>query len=244
MSRCPVHPLRSLRQSLMNPKNWKWNPPFTTISATAAHQKGDPVPHPPTPPRRSHAPSTQTLFDKRPPRSPLPAPTPQKARPPTRLAPRHRRILQSDNEDDDPLAIVVLDSPLATRTRKERRPATAATSTPGPSRHTRKGSASSTQSAAQSKTARRRTLDEELRVSDGVTEDDLRALDIEPHTYTAVGPASGRTSKGFLARGGGGGVPVFMGTGTEETGDDELEIIGAPSPRPPPRRKKVHNARR
>jgi hypothetical protein len=42
-SRCPAHPLRSLRQSLMNPKNWKWTPPpFTTISATAAHQKGDP----------------------------------------------------------------------------------------------------------------------------------------------------------------------------------------------------------
>jgi hypothetical protein len=41
-----------------------------------------PVPRPPTPPRRSHAPSAQSLFDKRPPRSPLPAPTPQKARPP------------------------------------------------------------------------------------------------------------------------------------------------------------------
>lgn len=197
------------------------------------------VPRPPTPPRRSHAPSAQSLFDKRPPRSPLPAPTPQKARPPARHAPPPRRkiLLQSDEEDDDPLAIVVLDSPLA---RKERRPAA------GPSRHhARKGSASSTQnSAAQSKAARRRTLDEELRVSDGITEDDLRALDIEPHTYTAVGPASGRTQKGFLAHGGGGGVPVFISTETVETGDDELEIIGAPSPRPPPRRKKVHNARR
>jgi hypothetical protein len=207
-------------------------------------KKVTPVPRPPTPPRRSHAPSAQSLFDKRPPRSPLPAPTPQKTRPPARLAPRHRKILQSDEEEDDPLAIVVLDSPLATRTRKERRPATNATSTPGPSRHARKGSASSTQSAAQSKAARRRTLDEELRVSDGVTEDDLRALDIEPHTYTAVGPASGRTRKGFLAHGGGGGVPVFIGTEAEETGDDELEIIGAPSPRPPPRRKRVHTARR
>jgi hypothetical protein len=118
------------------------------------------------------------------------------------------------------------------------------TSTPGPSRHSRKGSASSTQSAAQSKAARRRTLDEELRVSDGVTEEDLRALDIEPHAYTAVGPASGRTRKGFLAHGGGGGVPVFIGTEMVETGDDELEIIGAPSPRPPPRRKKVHTTRR
>ena len=199
-------------------------------------KKVTPVPRPPTPPRRNHAPSAQSLFDKRPPRSPLPAPSPQKARPPARHPPRRKILLQSDNEeDDDPLAIVVLESPLA---RKERRPVA------GPSRHTRKGSASSTQSGAQSKAARRRTLDEELRVSDGVTEDDLRALDIEPHTYTAVGPASGRTRKGFLAHGGGGGVPVFIGTDTVETGDDELEIIGAPSPRPPPRRKKVHTARR
>jgi len=42
-------------------------------------------------------------------------------------------------------------------------------------------------------------------------EDDLWAFDIEPHTYTAVGSASGRPRKGFLARGGGGGVPDFMG---------------------------------
>ena len=49
--------------------------------------------------------------------------------------------------------------------------------------------------------ARRRTLDEELRVSDGVTEDDLRAFDIESHTYTAVGLASRHERKGFLIHG-------------------------------------------
>ena len=203
-------------------------------------KKVTPVPRPPTPPRRSHAPSAQSLFDKRPPRSPLPAPTPQKARPPARLATRPRNRPESDDEDD-PLAIVVLDSPLAVRTRKERRPTTTATGTVGPSRHARKGSASSTQSGAASKAARRRTLDEELRNSDGVTEDDLRALDIEPHAYSAVGPASGRAHRGFLAHGGGGGIPVFVGA---ETGDDELEIIGPSSPRPPPRRKRAPNGRR
>ena len=206
-------------------------------------KKVTPVPRPPTPPRRSHAPSAQALFDRRPPRSPLPAPTPQKARPPAR---RRRVISRSDEQedDDDPLAIVVLDSPLINRARKERRPVTATTTTTtsaaGPSRRARKGSASSTQSGATSKAARRRTLDEELRVSDGVTEDDLRAFDIEPHTYTAVGPASGRPQRGFLAHGGGGGVPVFMGV---ETGDDELEIIGPSRPAPPPsRRKRGHTA--
>jgi hypothetical protein len=40
--------------------------------------------------------------------------------------------------------------------------------------------------SSKSKAARRRTLDEELRTSDGVTEADLRELDIEPHVYTAL----------------------------------------------------------
>ncbi|KAH9178387.1 hypothetical protein EDB89DRAFT_1930943 [Lactarius sanguifluus] len=156
-------------------------------------KKVTPVPRPPTPPRRNHAPSSaQGLFDKRPPRSPLPAPTPQKAQ-------------------DDPLALVALDPPpLVIRTRRP---------TAGPSRHARKGSASSTQSGAPSKAARRRTLDEELRRSDGVTEDDLLAFDIEPHTYAADGSASGRTRRGFLAHGGGGGVPVFMGAETVGRGE-------------------------
>ena len=210
-------------------------------------KKVTPVARPPTPPRRSHAPSAQSLFDKRPPRSPLPAPTPQKVRPPARRpAGRRKKVIPESDEEDDPLAIVVLDSPLAVRTRKERRPAATATSAAGPSRHARKGSASSTQSGAPSKAARRRTLDEELRVSDGVTEDDLRVFDIEPHTYAAFGSATGRTRSGFLAHGGGGGIPVFMGAATVglEAGDDELEIIGHPEPRPPPRRKRATNARR
>ena len=117
---------------------------------------------------------------------------------------------------------------------------TVATGTAGPSRHVCMGSASSTQSSAVSKAARRRTLDEELRNSDGVMEDDLCAFDIEPHTYTAVGPASGRAHRGLLAHGGGGGIPVFMDA---EMGDDKLEINGLPSLRPRPRRKRAFNGR-
>jgi len=41
-----------------------------------------------------------------------------KARPSARPASRRRRILESVEEDDDPLAIVVLDSRLVTCTRK------------------------------------------------------------------------------------------------------------------------------
>ena len=192
-----------------------------------------PVPRPPTPPRQVQQ-LSHSVFDKRPPRSPLPAPTPLKARPPTRSAAR-RRILDESDDEDDPLAIAVPDSPL-TRPRRDRRPAATGAAVGG-SRHARRGSGSSTQSGAPSKTARRRTLDQELRNSDGVTEEDLLAFDIEPLVYTAVGSASGRGRKGFLAHGGGGGVPVFMGAGAvegAEGGDeDDVEIIAPPPPAPP-----------
>jgi len=94
---------------------------------------------------------------------------------------------------------------------------------------------------ASSKARRRRlTLDEELRNSDGITEDDLRALDIEPHVLTAVGR---RRQKGFLAHGGGAGAPILVDVeghafdydeGTEEEDEDEVEIIEPPPPPPPP----------
>jgi hypothetical protein len=86
-----------------------------------------------------------------------------------------------------------------------------------------------------SKSARRRTLDEELRNSDGITEEDLRVLDLEPHVFTAVGTRNERSErKGFLAHGGGAGIPVFMGAATEEHEDDDIEIIEPPPPPPAP----------
>ncbi|KAN0138878.1 hypothetical protein V8E53_003266 [Lactarius tabidus] len=170
--------------------------------------------------------------------------TPQKARPPARLAPRHRRIPHSDEdeEEDDPLAVVVLDSPLANLLARERNedPQRTPRARQGPLGTLVKGARRRHRA---SRRARRHVGVRSTR-SCASREDDLRALDIELHTYTAVGPASGRTRKGFLAHGGGGGVPVFIGTEMVETGDDELEIIGTPSPRPPPRRKKIHPARR
>lgn len=197
------------------------------------------VPRPPTPPRRSRGISAQSLFDKRPPVSPL-APTPRKARPPSRTAIRPLKLDDDDNRDDDdeddPLASAELDSPspltaVAARSRRERKPAS--TTTVKPPRQTRnRGNASTAQTASKATRQRRLTLDEELRMSDGVTEEDLRALDIEPHVLTAVG--RGR-QKGFLAHGGGAGVPVLVDAGgTDEDEDDEVEIIEPPPPPPPP----------
>jgi hypothetical protein len=63
-----------------------------------------------------------------------------------------------------------------------------------------------------SKSVRRRTLDEELRNSDGITDEDLHLLDLEPPVFTSMAPTSGHgQKKGFLAHGGGARVPVFMG---------------------------------
>ena len=212
------------------------------------------VPRPPTPPRRNRKTSAQSKFDKRPPLSPLPAPTPRKTRPPSRTAARPLIAEELDDEDeckgedeDDPLASAGFDdspSPLAAaaaRTRSKQKPATMMTT--GPPRQTRnRGSASTVQSGGAPSKARRRrlTLDEELRNSDGVTEDDLRALDIEPHVLTAVGR---RRQNGFLAHGGGAGAPILVGVeghafdddeGTEEEDEDEVEIIEPPPPPPPP----------
>ena len=194
------------------------------------------VPRPPTPPRRNRKAPAQNKFDKRPPLSPLPAPTPRKARPPLRTAARPRIVEEPDDDEDDPLASAEIDSPssplaaaAARTTRKKQNPVAT-----GPPRQTRGG--------ASSKARRRRlTLDEELRNSDGITADDLRALDIEPHVLTAVGR---RRQRGFLAHGGGAGVPVLVGVeghafdddeGTEEEDEDEdeVEIIEPPPPPPP-----------
>jgi hypothetical protein len=117
---------------------------------------------------------------------------------------------------DLPLAVV------ATCPQKERRPATTTVTTSG-GRHRqarRTGAVSSVQNGGggggSSKSARRRTLDEELRNSDGVTDEDLRLLDLEPPVFTSMAPTSGRgQKKGFLAHGTGARVPVFMGAADE-----------------------------
>ena len=212
-----------------------------------------PVPRPPTPPRRSRGTSAQSAFDKRPPLSPLPGPSPRKARPPSRTIARPRLVVESvedeDEDDDDPLAsaeLDPLDSPLAVvaaRPRKERRPTTTTVTANG-GRHQqarRKGPVSSVQNGGggggSSKSARRRTLDEELRNSDGITDEDLRLLDLEPPVFTSMAPTGGRDrKKGFLAHGGGAGVPVFMGAadgfdGAEaEDHEEDIEIIDPPPP--------------
>jgi hypothetical protein len=58
------------------------------------------------------------VLDEGPPGSPLPAPTPHKARPPTRPAAR-RKILDESDDEADPLAIAMLDTPYRARDESE-----------------------------------------------------------------------------------------------------------------------------
>lgn len=80
-------------------------------------------------------------------------------------------------------------------------------------------STSSRASPRKSKKERRRTLDEELQQAeddleaerDELENDDLRLSDLEAPVLVGVGSRSKK--RGFMAHGGGGGVPVFMGVG-------------------------------
>ncbi|KAJ7583611.1 hypothetical protein C8J56DRAFT_954517 [Mycena floridula] len=195
----------------------------------------DPSASPPSPPRNRRI--SSEAFAKRAPGSPLPAPSPRKPRPPTS---RPRSFIKPIappelSDDEDPLSMRF--TPPADTTKRSggrhRR------ETPESSRH---GSTST----VGKKDRRRKTLDEELRTAfdERATRDDAEDDDVESGTLVGVGTKSKR--KGFLARGGAGGEPVFMGIGYVEgaeedsmddddaarTGDDDDEDEYQPKKRP------------
>ncbi|KAG2110984.1 uncharacterized protein F5147DRAFT_110780 [Suillus discolor] len=160
------------------------------------------------------------LFRKRPPMSPLPVLTPTRARAPARAkgrksvptpertkrgaTPKPKSIMLLDEDDDDdqdePDELAL---PPKLEWRREVQPRVANNST-----------------AANSKGKRRLTLDEELaraRSSDRLVELGLESGEL-------FGTGTGNKRRGFLAGGGAGGAPVFMGAGyvrgVEEDGLD------------------------
>jgi len=182
------------------------------------------------------------LFSKRPPTSPMLLDTPRKPRPPARplgrvtpksTTARSRSKSRQDEgreEDDDPLAlsfsspdgVIALPSlqskklAAANGGKKKRR---------SPSRDPTPDTAS-VRDGSTNPARRRPTLDEELRGAHTrslLREDDDEDVDLDSGTLVGVGTRSKK--KGFLAHGGAGGVPVFMGDGyvdgveAEEDGD-------------------------
>ncbi|KAG1887164.1 hypothetical protein F4604DRAFT_1235963 [Suillus subluteus] len=186
----------------------------------------EPVHKPITPSRPQSA-----MFRKRPPMSPLPVPTPTRARAPARVKgrrslptpertkrgatpkPKSIMLLDEDEDDDDEDEPDELALPPKLKWRREAQPRVAEKST-----------------AATSKGKRRLTLDEELaraRSSDRLVELGLESGEL-------FGTGTGSKRRGFLAGGGAGGAPVFMGAGyvrgVEENG------LSLPASRIPRRR--------
>lgn len=176
------------------------------------------------------------VFAKRPPVSPLPAPSPRKPRPPYRPSRPPPAPPSPEETSEDPLAL----RPSQSENDPVRRPASRQ---PGKDmflaqvaqakklqEHSRRSSVASTSVASQSRASsisrtsqRRLTLDEELweadkrsllAQADGDEEDNL-----ESEIFVGVGTRS--KTQGFLAHGGAGGPPVFMGVGYVEGAEEE-----------------------
>ncbi|KAG8213157.1 hypothetical protein J3R82DRAFT_11565 [Butyriboletus roseoflavus] len=178
---------------------------------------------------------TSDLFKMRPPTSPIPIPTPRRPSAPARTkrgaTPKPKSLLfpESDVDDGDeassqsaPVPFISL-IPVAKSkpTKRKTKPTLTGKGRPRTASQqnghlsTPSGLGSSSQSKRKKAHKRRQTLDEEIRTAEA------RSLDIdqcndepdpeEEDVFIATGTKSKR--KGFLAHGGGGGAPVFMGAG-------------------------------
>ena len=151
------------------------------------------------------------MFKKRLPMSPLPVPTPRKPPAPARAkgkksistpertkrgaTPRPKGILLLDEDDEDDMEEEEFELPPRLQWKREAKVTVAHDADVD-----RLGNA---------KGKRRLTLDEEL--ARARSSDRLAELDVESEEL--VGTGTGSTRRGFLAGGGAGGAPVFMGVG-------------------------------
>ena len=199
-------------------------------------------------PRRS-----SDLFKKRPPTSPIPILTPRRPSAPARTKrgatpkPKSHPSLESDVDDVDEAlsqsAPVPFLSLIPVPKSKPSKPKVKPT-LPGKGRpraalqqndHS-SGSGSNSQTKRKKVHKRRQTLDEELRTAEARSSDIDQCndeLDPEEDVFIATGTRSKRN--GFLAHGGGGGTPVFVGAmqGAAQDSADEDGVTGAQLRRPP-----------
>ncbi|KAF8802427.1 hypothetical protein BYT27DRAFT_7235351 [Phlegmacium glaucopus] len=156
------------------------------------------------------------IFDKRLPSSPFPDKSPRRPRPPSRISrPAPQLALPSPQEDrsdeEDPLSLSFSSPDDSVPHVGQQQTTSRVKNIAEPSARSRDA-----QSPSLSSRNRRRTLDEELR--------DLPFNHCENFEDEAVFTGVGTRSKlhGFLAHGGAGGAPVFMGVGYVEgaEGDD------------------------
>ncbi|RPD60995.1 hypothetical protein L226DRAFT_462661 [Lentinus tigrinus ALCF2SS1-7] len=235
------------------PRRERSGSPISDVKTEAQTRKDVFARRPPENPMPSQSP-----VKPRPPartKTKIPAPAPTKL-PMPRKAPVATRPAEHGSDSDDPLDLVGLpDSRPASRARSRRESEHDDAPVAGPSRIPREASATSARSRSRSHSrshshtqaessqsrmshhARRRlTLDEEVRRAGESlwresSEEPERAPsppqeDLDSGQLVALGTKSSR--RGFLARGGGAGAPVFMGEGYVQgaTADGEDERSG------------------
>lgn len=216
----------------------------------------------PVSPRVSR-PTGYDLFSKRPPSSPMPAHSPRKPRPPARASrPMPPPWVPDDSDNEDPLSLTFSSpepEPATLHYSKQKQGQSQSQKEqyiPKPEQVPRQASASpasaqfrasarpakaSTGSRGGAVARRRLTLDEELRDAEESTRNREEEEDLESGVLVGVGTRSKHL--GFLAHGGAGGGPVFMGIGYVEgveenvaeinggERDDEYEEVYHPPPR-------------
>lgn len=174
-----------------------------------------------------------SFFDRRPPSSPMPAKSPIKPRPPAcvpRSMPPPRP--SDDSEDEDPLSMSIASqaggsqpsdkaSQSSQKQNSRQSQEEARRSSKQHSVRLSRGESSKPKvSKAELKTRRRQTLDEELR---NASSDQEGGTDISLDDGILMGFGTMSKQRGFLAHGGAGGTPVFMGLGYVEGAEDPAD---------------------
>lgn len=185
-----------------------------------------------SPSPRSSRSRKSDIFEKRPPMSPIPDSTPRKPAAPARVrrvsTPKPKHIPPPSDSDSDTNCRNIDTVPFISLIPSSR---------DKPISHRKRSSVNRNQVAKPGRfkdDRRPATLDEELRTAQPQATDAGGTESIEDDVFAATGTKNSR--KGFLAHGGGGGPPVFMGVGYVQGAEEsDTEVRRKRPPRTAPK---------